>query len=440
MRTLILFIILFLGYIAGLNAQVDYSLIDDYIANYQFDKALKYIDSQEETKELLKQKALCYKGLDNYSKAIEVLKSLTQVDKDDLKLKSEMALCYQALSNWSGSLTCYNELISLDSLNVYYKIKRAEMLFRLEDYKAALSDYKMLSDKYGLTNMIKRSAQCFENINLPDSAIVYYTEALKADTTDVFSIASLININTKLKNFGAAMQLSDDFVEKDSTNKQINLLNGLSYYGADFYDEAVLRFERCYLDGDSLLVVNRSLGISYYSLGENEKAFPYLLKAYTQDTTNNRVLYCLGVVSNEMRNFNNSVIYFQKILEKTIPSDMILYLYYRGLAKGYEGLEEYKNAAMNYKEATKYGQQNQNMYLYFTLGTIYDYELGEPSLALEYYVKYQNGLKNYLEKLKQKEDKEDVFEIKNVEASILSLNSHIGRLEKALPKNTMELK
>lgn len=440
MRTLILFVILFLGYIAGLNAQVEYSLIDDYIANYQFDKALKYIDSQEETKELLKQKALCYKGLDNYSKAIEVLKSLAQVDKDDLKLKSEMALCYQALSNWSGSLTCYNELISLDSLNVYYKIKRAEMLFRLEDYKAALSDYKMLSDKYGLTNMIKRSAQCFENINLPDSAIVYYTEAIKADTTDVFSIASLININIKLKNFGSAIQLSDDFVEKDSTNKQINLLNGLSYYGADFYDEAVLRFQRCYLNGDSSLVVNRSLGISYYSLGENEKAFPYLLKAYTQDTTNNRVLYCLGVVSNEMRNFNNSVIYFEKILEKTIPSDMILYLYYRGLAKGYEGLEEYKNAAMNYKEATKYGQQNQNMYLYFTLGTIYDYELGEPSLALEYYVKYQNGLKNYLEKLKQKEDKEDAFEIKNVEASILSLNSHIGRLEKALAKNTMELK
>ena len=440
MRTLILFVILFLGYIAGLNAQVEYSLIDDYIANYQFDKALKYIDSQEETKELLKQKALCYKGLDNYSKAIEVLKSLAQVDKDDLKLKSEMALCYQALSNWSGSLTCYNELISLDSLNVYYKIKRAEMLFRLEDYKAALSDYKMLSDKYGLTNMIKRSAQCFENINLPDSAIVYYTEAIKADTTDVFSIASLININIKLKNFGSAIQLSDDFVEKDSTNKQINLLNGLSYYGADFYDEAVLRFQRCYLNGDSSLVVNRSLGISYYSLGENEKAFPYLLKAYTQDTTNNRVLYCLGVVSNEMRNFNNSVIYFEKILEKTIPSDMILYLYYRGLAKGYEGLEEYKNAAMNYKEATKYGQQNQNMYLYFTLGTIYDYELGEPSLALEYYVKYQNGLKNYLEKLKQKEDKEDAFEIKNVETSILSLNSHIGRLEKALAKNTMELK
>lgn len=440
MRTLILFVSLFLGYIADLNAQVEYSLIDDYIASYQFDKALKYIDSQEETKELLKQKALCYKGLDNYSKAIEVLKSLAQVDKDDLKLKSEMALCYQALSNWSGSLTCYNELISLDSLNVYYKIKRAEMLFRLEDYKAALSDYNMLSDKYGLTNMIKRSAQCFENINLPDSAIVYYTEAIKADTTDVFSIASLININIKLKNFGSAIQLSDDFVEKDSTNKQINLLNGLSYYGADFYDEAVLRFQRCYLNGDSSLVVNRSLGISYYSLGENEKAFPYLLKAYTQDTTNNRVLYCLGVVSNEMRNFNNSVIYFQKILEKTIPSDMILYLYYRGLAKGYEGLEEYKNAAINYKEATKYGQQNQNMYLYFTLGTIYDYELGEPSLALEYYMKYQNGLKNYLEKLKQKEDKEDAFEIKNVEASILSLNSHIGRLEKALAKNTMELK
>lgn len=440
MRTLILFVSFFFDYTVGLNAQMEYSLIDEYITNYQFDKALSYIDSQEETKELLKKKALCYKGLDNYSKAIEVLKSLAQADKSDLKLKSEMALCYQALSNWSGSLDSYNELILLDSLNIYYKIKRAEMLFRLEDYKAALSDYKMLSDEYGLTNMIKRSAQCFENINLPDSAIVYYSEALMADTTDVFSIASLININIKLKNFGAAIQLSDNFVEKDSTNKQINLLNGLSYYGADFYEEAASRFKRCYLNGDSSLIVNRSLGISYYSLGENEKAFPYLLKAYAQDTTNNRVLYCLGVVSNEMRNFNSSVIYFEKLLEKTIPSDMILYLYYRGLARGFEGLYKYEDAVINYKEAAKYGQQNQNMYLYFTLGTIYDYELGEPSLALEYYVKYQNGLKSYLEKLNEKDDKEDGFEMKNVEATILSLNSHIGRLEKALAKNATELK
>ena len=81
MRILILFVSLFLGYIVGLNAQVEYSLIDDYIANYQFDKVLKYIDSQEETKELFKFKAICYKGLDNYSKAIEVLKSLAQTDK-----------------------------------------------------------------------------------------------------------------------------------------------------------------------------------------------------------------------------------------------------------------------------------------------------------------------------------------------------------------------
>ncbi len=442
MRTFFCVLVFFLGDMIGLNAQTGSLLIEDYIANYQFDKALKSINDLEETKELLKQKAICYKGLDNYSKAIEVLESLNKVDKNDLKLKSEIALCYQALSNWDASLNCYNELILLDSLNIYYRIKRADMLFRLDNYKKALFDYKILSDRYGLVNMIKRSAQCFENMNQLDSAMVYYDKALKADTTDAFSMTSLININIKLNNFGAAIKLSDTFVEVDSTNKQINLLNGLSYYGADFYDEAVPRFERCYLNGDSSLVVNRSLGISYYSLGKNERAFPYLLKAYSQDTTNNRVLYCLGMIANEVHDYKNSVLYFEKLLEKTIPSDMVLYLYYRELAKGYEGLGEYQNAVINYTEAAKYGQRNQNMYLYFTLGTIFDYELEQPSLALEYYLKYQISLKNYLEELKKNDDKqgEKSFEAKNMEMSMFNLNSHIERLEKALGRNTIESK
>lgn len=229
MRTLIYLTIFFIGYSPLLEAQNNYPIIDEYIASYQFDKALLAIENENQTKELQEKRAICYKGLDNYSKAIELLSSLSQEYPEDLQIKSEMALSYQALSNWSAGLNCYNALIGLDSVNVYYKIKRADMLYRLENYKEALVDYKVLTDDYKLSNMIKRSAQCFENMNELDSAMVYYSKAIEADTMDVFSIASLININIKQKNFEEAMRLSDSYVEKDSTNRQINLLNGLSY-------------------------------------------------------------------------------------------------------------------------------------------------------------------------------------------------------------------
>ncbi|MBD8347384.1 tetratricopeptide repeat protein [Dysgonomonas sp. HGC4] len=440
MRTLIYLTIFFIGYYPLLKAQNNYPIIDEYIASYQFDKALIVIENENQTKELQEKRAISYKGLDNYSKAIEVLSSLSQAYPEDLQIKSEMALCYQALSNWSAGLNCYNALIELDSVNIYYKIKRADMLYRLDNYKDALVDYKALTDDYKLSNMIKRSAQCFENMNELDSAMAYYSKAIEADTMDVFSIASLININIKQKNFEEAMRLSDSFVEKDSTNRQINLLNGLSYYGADFYEDAVSRFRRCYLNGDSSLVVNRSLGISYYSLGQNEEALPFLLKAYAQDSTNLRVLYCLGVISNEIRDYANSVTYFGTLLDRTIPADMYLYLYFRGLAKGYEGLEEYKEAVDNYEEATRYGTRNQNMYLNFTLATIYDYDLRQADKALNYYLKYQASLRDYLEELKRREDKDEThkLEMTNVESSIKTLNSQIGRLEKEVAKVTTD--
>lgn len=442
MKTIVYLTILFWGCHVALNAQNNYPIIDKYISDYQFDRALIAIDAEVQTKELQEKKSICYKGLDNYSKAIEVLLPLAQEFPDDLKIKSEIALCYQALSNWSASLNYYDVLIKLDPVNVYYKIKRAEMLFRLDNYKEALIDYKTLSEEYKLSNMIKRSAQCFENMNELDSAVYYYTKALEADTLDVFSTASLININIKQKSFGAAMKLSDSFVEKDSTNRQINLLNGLSYYGADLYEDAVSRFERCYLNGDSSLVVNRSLGISYYSLGENDAALPFLQKAYIQDSTNARVLYCLAVISNEVKNYADAAKYFETLLDRTIPPDMYLYLYFRGLAKAYEGLEGYKEAVENYAKAVEYGTKNQDMYLYFSLATIYDYELRQADKALEYYLKYQSSLGNYLEELKERNDQDerDKHEILRMETGIKALDLQIERLEVELAKKTTDAK
>jgi len=425
----------------SIHAQNHIENIDICMNNNQYMKALQLIESQPQTKELSMKKITCYKALDNYGKATGLLEKLCENYPEDMQAKLELAKCYQALSNWEASNKCYDELIEADSSNVYYKIQKADMLFRLKEFSEALYFYKYLTENFKLQNMIKRSAQCYESMNMTDSAIVYYKKAWAIDSTDAFSAASLINQNLKLggKHFFDAIDFSEEYIKKDSINKQINLLNALSYYGANRYDEAVERFEKCFMAGDSSLVVNRSLGISYYSLGMNMMAQPFLKRAYEQDSTNINVLYCLAVVSNEMNDYKKAVEYFKSLINRTVPSDMTLFLYYNGLATGFDGYRKDQDALHNYLVAEKYANKNQKLNLYYNIAVLYDYELNKPAEALNYYQKYRKSLEDYILRLKENinpdnPDKSEMVEIDIITNKMKSLNTHIERLKKKTDK------
>lgn len=421
--------------------QNQHELLDEYMSNYQYINALTYIEKQNIDKDLLFKKALCYKGLSDYKRAIAILEPLSGDFFDDRKIKLELANCYVTLSEWDKGIECYDILIEQDSTNVYYKMQKADILFRKNDYEKALNSYKLLNRNYGLNNMISRTGQCYEQMNMPDSAIVYYKDAWAVDSTDVFSVSRLINIILKQNNkmsgdnniknqISDAVGYSEIYIARDSTNKQINLLNALGYYTLDLYEEAIPRFEKCYTAGDSTLILNRSLGISYYYLGLSGRAYPFLKKAYEQDTTNVNVMYCLGTACNDLGNGGEAVKYFTRILEKVVPADATLYAYYRGLAIAYEKEEEMVLASENYIMAEKYASPIQKIALLYNIASLYDYDLDKPDKALDYYYKYRISMEDYLQILMDKNA--DKTEINEMKFKLKNLNTHISRLEKQL--------
>lgn len=439
MKYILALLFTFIPYL--IYSQSGNSILDEYLNNRQYLQALHYIDSQEADKDLLFNKALCYKGLDNYKQAAIILKGLIEEYPDDKKIRLELANCYTVLSNWDNALENYETLLEQDSVNVFYKMQRADILFRKNNFREALSSYQSLTNHDNLTNMLSRSAQCFEQLNLPDSAIVYYKKAWAVDSTDAFSVARLINLNLKsnlavidIKEKSSpihnAVKYSNIYMARDTTNQQINLLNALAYYTMQNYEEAIPRFERCYLRGDSTLVLNRSLGISYYYMGQNENAYLFLKKAYEQDSANINVMYCLGTVCNDLQEYESAVIYFSKILERVVPADLTLYSYYRGHARALEGNKEFQPAVENYIIAEKYAAEKQKIALFFSIATLYDYDLDQPGEALSYYYKYRESMEQYLQELIDKDAEDE--EIKDMESKLRGLSSHIKRLEKKI--------
>lgn len=431
----LIFIKGFIGFTVCAQSQIE-SEIDSYINRYLFDKALGLIDSQEESNSLMQKKALCLKNLNKYADAITVGEEIVKKYPEDKQSVAELAICYQALSKWDKSLECYNQLINKDSTNIYFRIQRADMYMRQDKYAEALSEYSTLTEKYGMDNMLRKIAQCYDNLNMPDSARVYYNKSWSKDFFDTFSVAGLINLDIKKGKTGydEAIRISDHYVERDSTSQQINLLNALSYYAADLYEAAAARFEKCYNRGDSSLVVQRSLGFCYYSLGQNDKAYTFLLKASKIDSVNINILYALGVVANERSDYDTGKRCFGLLIDRAVPTDFTLYQYYRNFAISYEGKEEFSEAVEFFKKAVEYANDNQKMNLYYTILSLYEIDLKQPREALTYYELYKQSLQTYYGQLLKIEnpDRTDQGEINVTRNKLDALDKHINGLRKSL--------
>lgn len=430
MRKIILIFIFPLFSILSSFSQEGYNPLADYLSNFQYQKALEYIDTQESSKDLLIKKALCYKALGEYYRAIEILQPLSQEYGDEIRIISDLAVCYEAIGKRQASADCYQELIRLDSTNLYFKNQKAEILYQQGKYNGALSLFQSVYNLNNSPTALKKMAQCFEKINLLDSAKIYFKEAWNRNPSDAFSVANLTNICLKEGSIHEAMAYSGKYMESDSTDQQVNLLNALCYYKLDDYEESVIRLSRCYLNGDTSLIVNRSLGIAYYSLNKSFEAKPHLESAYRMDTTNNNVLYCLAVSYADMGEYENAIPYYRKLLHRTIPEDLTLFLYFRNLARCYDRMKNYEDALENYQQALLYANENQKMNLYYTIGLISDKEFKDYKKALEYYKLYRKSLLLFLDEQEKKEDKDQIVfvDIENTKVAIKNLDKRIIEL------------
>ncbi|MEN9917669.1 MAG: hypothetical protein RL662_105 [Bacteroidota bacterium] len=427
---LLLFLILHLyGYSQERNSASS-SVVDTlkYLTtNYQFQKALEYIERQKPTRSLLIEKILCYKALGENNKAGEVLLSLAQQYPKDIYILNELALSFQATGKWKAGEQCYDQLIEIDSTNIYYKIKKGNLLYNQTRYNEAIDVYKEIYINNGTPSILKQLGRSYESINMNDSARVYYSKAWEYDPSDSQTAILYGNFSIRRKDVSTALEVCETFLAQDSTNSQINFLHAFAYYIKDDYEAAAALFEKCIAGGDSTLLVNRSLGLSYFSL-KDSRAYRSLNKAYAEDTTNISVLYSLATVCNDLEKSEEAIKYYSTLVDRIISEQAHLYLYYRGLAIAYTNEEEYKKAISNYKEAINYGSENQQSLMRHTIANLYDYKLKDNDNALKYYKLYKIDLQKFIEKLKESEDI-NLNDVKDAERRLKALDQYIEYME-----------
>jgi len=424
-----IFASIFLFGVSVSQAQEQDSILTNYLRKAQYQQGIEYINTQEPTRNLEHQKALCYKWLSNHSKAIEILEHLRENYPNDISIQLELAQCYETRLQYSQSIHCYEKLIETDSTNTYFQVRKADLLYRSEKYRTALENYLQIDpETYNPSYLKKSIALCYEKLNQPDSAKVYFQTAWELDANDVFSALNLVKLCIQQKDYAQALLHSETFLTADTTNVQMNVLNAFAYYNSDNYKEAALRFEKCRAAGDSSLMVTRSLGISHFFLKNDAAAYPCLQQAYERDSTNMTVLYALAQVSHNLGYYPEAVQMYQKLIENALPNRNALYTYYKGLAQAYEKDSLFQDAAMYYSIAVSYASSNaQRMELFFNFSILLEYDLKDYKMAIYYYTQYQGALLSYQESLLDQPDPNQE-QIKEIEVKIDELSKHIRKL------------
>ena len=404
--------------------QVEVDTLQIYIRNAQYRQAVEFIDRMEPTKELLYQKALCFRYLNTHSNAIEILTALLEETPDDIPVLLQLASCYEAVSKYSKSFDCYDNLLRIDSTNTYFEVRKADLLYRSEKYALALDAYNRIDTIYNPNYITRCIAMCYEKLNQQGIAKNYFNDAWYLNESDVYSANSLVKIQVKEEDYLSAFVNSEKFIATDSTNATMNVLNAFVYYNLDYYDEAIERFEKCLQKGDSSLLVNRSLGYSYYLTGKDSLAHIFLQQATLQDTLNTNLLYVLGKVNYKLGYYPESVNCFLKILTIITPSDTELYGANKGLALAYEKTGEFNRAVGAYQATLRFVTSNQEkMELLYTMATIADKELKQYFAAVSYYEQYRLCLFNYQNSLKDEKD------IDEIEEKLTALDEYIKFLK-----------
>jgi tetratricopeptide (TPR) repeat protein len=433
-----MFILVFLTCVGSLFAQdFDDSVkkesdeLSVFLRNAQYQNAIAYIDRQEPTKDLLYQKALCYKYLNDYSAAITILESLAENHPADVSILLQLALSYESTQHFRKSIACYDKLVEIDSVNTYFRVRKADLLYRLEDYQAALSVYLKIEPDYNPNYVIRSIAMCHDKLDQSERARNCYAEAWSINPHDAYSAVSLVKIFVKLKDYPFALRYSEDFMKMDSTNLQINVLNAFCYYNMSMNDEATKRLEKCREQGDSSLIVNRTLGNIYYIEKKDSLAVKYLNHAYLQDTTNMNVLYCLANSNYNLQLFPEAIDCYMKIVDRLDGSEALRFLADKGLGMSYEGNGKYLNAMSFYLRAvniTPYPEHKAEMY--YRLGNLCEQNNKDYNFAISYYKKYRVSLVNYQSSLKEEDEK-----IAEIEQKLEALDEHLLWLAAEQEKN-----
>lgn len=323
--------------------------IQEAMADYDYETVLSLIEQETPTVPLLYQKGKALKGLDYNKEALKVFQEIMAVDSLNPRAYIEAAECCKLLAQYKQASQYYQKALALNPDNKYVHIQYIKQLMGNKNYQEALKESALLAAKDSSAQILNLRAECTENVLGSALGTIYAIEAYQLIQQkfpeDYLSAAKLGKACINLKQYQAAINVTEKYRTIDSTNVIVNRLNAQAYCLEGLYPSAIDRYESLLQNGDSAFHTCLYGGISYYASKNYKQALCLLEKALKENEADVDAHYYMGRVCARVGKPDVGVEHINMALDFAIPKDSLISQLYSGLVDCYKTARRYNEQA-----------------------------------------------------------------------------------------------
>ncbi|WP_300703932.1 ATP-binding protein [Bacteroides sp.] len=256
------------------------------------------------------------------------------------------------------------------------------------------------------------SAYIYHDIGNTSKAIEFYKKIIKKDPHDEIVLYNLATIYKNLKEYNKAEKLYKKVIKINPNDSDAYYNLGDLYELTECNEKAIKIYEKIIESNPQEIDAYINLGALYIVSNDFSKSEIILKKVIEIDSTNVQALIGLGIISEQKKDIEKAIKWYEQSINNT-PSSLA----YLSLANLYENNQEYSNAEKYYLSALDLEPDRADIWEQF--GDLYQYHISNFAKAEEAYLKAQviensNSLKYslidlYRDRMNRIKEAEEIF-------------------------------
>ncbi len=284
--------------------------------------------------------------------AIDLLSTLVAADSFDVEVLGELADCHLQAGDLEAAASTYDLLSLREPENVLYKVRKMNIAYRLKDYPTCAEQGQAILQLDTIPAMISLTGDAFNQMEAKDSALAYYNLYLGINPYSIPVLSKVAKIHLDRKDYEAAHNLADSYLQADSTNMDMRGIKGVAYYLKGDYKKSEEVFQKMEDDGNDSYNVHFYLGQNQWHNGKPFYARKELQKAWQIDSSDVNLAYTIAsVIMEGGQTIDAAKPWLDRAVDMISPNPSTLARIYREYALGYMRSEEFRQAIEYYSKS-----------------------------------------------------------------------------------------
>ena len=295
-----------------------------YLGQSEYEIALELLEkgyqSNPQNADLLYELAFCYEQNESLTKAIGINLQIIDLDPFAGEAWFNLGQLYFAQMDFTKALEAYDYALAIDDKDTLTCLQKAHVHFQLNQFDEAIEtykDYRALST-YGYWQTDIFIAECYEKLEKYDDAIVFYRQSLDEQAENYDALTGIAICLLEKEHFAESIQYIEKALKINSEAADAWVYLAEAYVGLDDVDNALLAYVKSISidpeQPDTLMAIanicmekaefdlalkyylaarelnevaeyiDLFIAVSYYKLGDTDKALNYLQAAVQNDS------------------------------------------------------------------------------------------------------------------------------------------------------------